>query len=303
MRVVGFDPALHSSLAKAQADCTAVALVNWQVKETPAQFRDGEQLYEMVGSSHSKVEESPHKHFCAPKGSEGKKGDAEIEIQELATLDVNQRVAVTAKVLRLKAVASICKNGRDLVMQEATVADATGSTRMVMWGSDVERLEAEKCFRVSGLIVKVYQGAKYLSLSDEATVEQIGDLGEVADVPDEGDTSNDGIEGEIVGVASVNEFTSCLSCKAKVNAVGESIGQCTKCGLKVKLSKCELRISARVVFEAVSGGQQNLTIFGKELEAIKEKGSGSSLEEQLLSLPPIKVWMSEKGIVYSVTVL
>ena len=44
-----------SCTQSAQATRTAVALVNWQVKETPVQFKDGEQRFEMVGSSHSKV--------------------------------------------------------------------------------------------------------------------------------------------------------------------------------------------------------------------------------------------------------
>ena len=304
VRVVAFDPALRSSMKKSETTGTAVALMNWQVKETPVQFKDGEQRFEMVGSSHSKVEEAPHKEFKVMRRDSGK-GQAEVKISEVEKVDVNQQVSVVAKVLSVKAPTSVvAKSGRVLVMQECTVGDASGTVRIVLWGSESKKLENEKCYIITGLTVKMYQGSKYLSLSDEGSVKPTGDLAEVADPPDEDECSNDDcIEGEIVGVLSVDEFKCCFNCRSKVNPISEAIGQCRKCAMKVKLNKCEISVTAHFVLEQNNGVRQNLTFFEKELEAIKGKGAGSGLEEQLLNLPAIKVCRNEKGIVYSVTVL
>lgn len=303
VRVV--DPALHGAMEKSQATGAAVALVNWQVKETPVQFKDGDQRFEMVGSSHSKVEEAPHNKEFEVTSQDSRKGQAEVKISEVEKVAVNQHVSVVVKVLSMKAPSSVVvKSGRELVMQECTVGDATGTMRLVLWESDTKKLETEKCYAVSGLTVKMYQGSKYLSLSDEGSVKPTNDMVKVADPLDEDKCCNDdGIEGEIVGVLSVDEYKCCFNCRSKVNPISEAIGQCKKCAMKVKLNKCEISVTAHVLFEQSNGVRVNLTFFEKELEALKSKSAGNGLEEQLLGLPPIKVCRNEKGIVFSVTVM
>ena len=58
----------------------------------------------------------------------------------------------------------------------------------------------------------------------------------------------------------------------KVTPVGEVIGQCKKCGIKVKLSKCEVVSTAHVLFELARGNQLKLTLFERELETISKGG-------------------------------
>ena len=88
-----FDPVLRSSMEKSQTTGTAVALVNWQVKDTPVQFMDGDQQFEMVATNHSKVEEAPDKEFVVTR-RDCRKRQAEVKISEVEKLNVNQQVSV-----------------------------------------------------------------------------------------------------------------------------------------------------------------------------------------------------------------
>ena len=80
-------------MEKSQATGTAVALVNWQVKDTPVQFMVGDQQFEMVATNHSKVEEAPDKEFEVTR-RDSRKRQAEVKISEVEKLNVNQQVSV-----------------------------------------------------------------------------------------------------------------------------------------------------------------------------------------------------------------
>ena len=85
---------------------------------------------------------------------------------------------------------------------------------------------------------------------------EVEDIGEVVDevmdeVMEEGQGRFEGGEGEIVHVLSCEEYSSC--CKAKVVKVTDVIGECTKCGGKMKIRKCVKSIAARVVIEDNNG--------------------------------------------------
>ena len=46
------------------------------------------------------------------------------------------------------------------------------------------------------------------------------------------------VKGAILGILGCEEYKSCRSCKAEVVDVHEVVGECSKCGIKVKLGRC-----------------------------------------------------------------
>lgn len=46
------------------------------------------------------------------------------------------------------------------------------------------------------------------------------------------------VKGVIIGILGCEEYKSCRSCKAEVVDVNEVVGECSKCGIKVKLGRC-----------------------------------------------------------------
>ena len=73
------------------------------------------------------------------------------------------------------------------------------------------------------------------------------------------------MEGEIIAVLSLDEYPSCLKCKAKVTTVSPIMAECYKCGAKFKLNKCPLNRAALIVVEEKSDTQHKVTVFDKEL--------------------------------------
>ena len=74
------------------------------------------------------------------------------------------------------------------------------------------------------------------------------------------------LEGEVVGVMSVEEYVCCVGCQGKVIRETDVIGECGRCKMKVKMSRCKRGATAHVVFEGDNGVQKNLVIFDEQLK-------------------------------------
>ena len=72
--------------------------------------------------------------------------------------------------------------GRRFKKQECVISDKCGSCRLVLWEKLVECVKVGKSYRVNDAAVKMYNGRKYLSSTDDCIVEEINDIGNVADV-------------------------------------------------------------------------------------------------------------------------
>lgn len=73
-------------------------------------------------------------------------------------------------------------------------------------------------------------------MSDNAKVEEVADIGEVLiDEETEGGGEGRMVEGEIIAVLGIDNYTSSVSCKEFISHV---MGACVKCGAKVK-QQCE----------------------------------------------------------------
>ena len=69
-----------------------------------------------------------------------------------------------------------------LDLMEYTIADATESTRLAVWEENVGVLKEEQSYHLSGVMVAMYEQQKHLSLSMNATYEEIADIGDVTGV-------------------------------------------------------------------------------------------------------------------------
>ena len=75
------------------------------------------------------------------------------------------------------------------------------------------------------------------------------------------------------------------------------VGECTKCGAKMKLNKCGLQHMAKIVTEEQEGGEHTLTQFGEQLERLFRHALGQSTADKLLSINAVQVLINEYGIV------
>lgn len=108
------------------------------------------------------------------------------------------------------------------------------------------------------------------------------------------------VEGEIVAVLGVDSYSSCISCKGKVNNLNDVIGECSKCSCKMKMSRCEQNLSVRFMVEGDGKQTWRLTAFKHEVEAIVAGETGASIAEKMLLVDNIKFYVSSGNIVKNV---
>ena len=67
------------------------------------------------------------------------------------------------------------------------------------------------------------------------------------------------VKGEIVGVVGCDSYSSCKSYKVKVVEVSKVVGECSKCGMKVKM-RCTRSVAARLFIEDEAGNIESLLL-------------------------------------------
>jgi hypothetical protein len=133
---------------------------------------------------------------------------------------------------------------------------------------------------ISNLNIKMYNGQKYLSTTVASEFKEVVDIGAVHESIQ---STNEEFIGDIVGIVSISNFYSCISCSAKVQQSAGSVGCCGKCGLKQKISRCKNNHVAQINVEQF---RKTVTVFGdiiKETTCDMEE-YGDDIEMKLLSL-------------------
>ena len=119
-------------------------------------------------------------------------------------------------------------NGKKL--QTATIADKSGTVKIVLWGDDVNSLSLAKCYKFEKLVVKEFRGETQLSVSNSKIME----IDEIDDVNlAENKYAPQMLTIEDARIVGVQLFETCLKCRPYGNE-GEFEGEfdtCIRCGL------------------------------------------------------------------------
>lgn len=127
-----------------------------------------------------------------------------------------KQINIKAKVKSVKPIKEkiMTRSGKLVDKQEATLADSEGGCRCVLWDKNVGRLSIDESYKLSNVVMKMYDGAKW---AEKSLLEDIQDIGEVDESWEETLCGKDAgryiRRGEIIGVLSCEEFVSCKSCK------------------------------------------------------------------------------------------
>ena len=99
--------------------------------------------------------------------------------------------------------------------QEVLIADATGSTILTLWETDINLLEESKSYQLNRLMLRVYLGKYQLSYDEDANL----------------------VGASTTGVQVLDKVYTCINCKKGKSA---NIGTCTNCGTMHKLTNEKL---------------------------------------------------------------
>ena len=131
--------------------------------------------------------------------------------------------------------------------QDVTISDNTGSTRLTLWQTDIDKLEVGTSYKLKNLILKSFDGSRYLCPKSDWSFETCGDVNAIKDIEDD--------KKEIVGASitglSITVRVSCLSCKSTLEKIDEAtagkLGKCTKCYIIQKIDKCPSLTTAKLL--------------------------------------------------------
>ena len=199
----------------------------------------------------------------------------EMTPQILPTTDINEvltsnksQVSVVGRVVFHGPVETISTKGKLLTKQEASITDDTASIRVVLWENDISKISSDLSYKLYKVMVKNYQGNKYLTLNKQTIISQISQQFERennVDIQHQFQT----VHCPADGVNSVHRFISCKKCHTKVIPQG-NIVKCSECGLAQLQQKCSSRYFATVQFGLDEKKDITLKLFEDKLIKLYE---------------------------------
>ena len=161
-----------------------------------------------------------------------------VLLSELTSLSINDKVNVCGKVMELKNVVERKKgDGSSILKRDSVFGDNSCSVRLVLWEGDINKLAVGNSYRLVNVCVRQWQGVSYLSLSADAIINALADIGEVEDNVISSTKSKE-ICSEVLAVLNVVIYLACWLCNSKI-AQEESLSVCSKCGAVMKTSRCK----------------------------------------------------------------
>ena len=221
IRFVGFDAKKREQLAHHRDNGDAVSIEHCEIKK--AKYSDD---MEVIINNSTKFSMSPKKFNVSH--SEVSTSDTSVPLGSIPQLHNFQTIIVIAKILSIGDPVEV-KTG--LTKQDLIISDSSGTAKLTVWQDDVDALSVGTCYIFNKVTVRTYDGLKYLTPPKAGwTYEMCDDIGIVADEPEDGVRDKHEVSNAIVaGVLYVTSHPFCISCKAKIDPLDDSIGKCTNC--------------------------------------------------------------------------
>ena len=284
----------------------------------------------MLVSKFTEVEKST-KEFNVQANSGG--GGKVICLNEIEKLVNFQRVTCDVKVLSVERPVEV-PGGKH--KQDVVIADASGTVKLTVWENEIDKMEEENCYRISGVVVREFKEKKFLSTSkQDSFIEKIEDLGDVQE--DEDDQDENEIEYRVCnsdnavkvcgscsillhsasykqvdnvrvgGIEQLETYAGCIKCTAKIICDPEDpgVGECAKCGMMQSLDAARIGVVAHLMIKTASGcssddGYLSLHAFDKTVSDIAQTNIQQITKVSLLKASPFTIFHRD-GIIRSVT--
>ena len=258
--MVGFDTKMHQQMDKFYKDKETVTISNCEIR--PSKVDDE---LEIIVKSSSGLQRSPTK-FQNPDDITGLYSIQCITIEHVEELPIFKKISITAKAVLVSDQEQVY-NGK--VKQDVKLADTTGSICLVLWESDVGKLQQGISYCFSGLVVR---NKNYISMHQDVTYEIVDDLNDIESDDDTADPEKKQFEhASVVAVVQLDINRACLSCKRKVDESSSAVlGRCTQCSTLQRLDKCQRNLHAVLLVEFQGTTPEDFQAFGDTLVQIAD---------------------------------
>lgn len=244
IRFVGFETFQQRKLNDLFEQKATVKLVDCEVKK--ARSGDG---YELLLKRYTEIKESPKKLDFESIHKEQSASPNPKSIAEIENLNVFDKVTIHAKVMKVNP----SKTVSDLPYQDVVVADSTGTIRVSLWGTSIEKMIEGESYCLKNFTVRLYHSRKYINQAkNQSLIEKIDDIGTViADKIDEDEEVSMTKQVKIIGVPILDVYKSYLLCKARVEPMTPPMGKCSKteCAMIQRYDMCPDQASANLLLQ------------------------------------------------------
>lgn len=168
LRIYGFDSKVRRRLLDYETSGESLVLDNCEVKTS--------KLTNVFVTSRTDLEKSDKSYeidkTIVVDVNEGK----HVVIEDVYDLNCFERVTVEVQVSDVDKVMEV-KGGK--LKQDVIIKDCTGAAKLTLWEQDIDKLGLGTSYKLSGMLVREYANAKYLSTSLDSTITEIGDIADV----------------------------------------------------------------------------------------------------------------------------
>lgn len=221
-------------------------------------------------------------------------------LSSVKSVRIGQRVTVKAKVTNM----SKEEKAGDLTLVNCTLLNPSASIKMVLWENFINQVENNCTYMFHNATVRKdkYHDNVYLNTAKYGTeIKLTEDFTEVLAVPLTQDTTqlvSTTIEGEILGITTINSYFSCFKYNEKLQqSTSATYLECNNCHLKQKLRPSSKHWYAQVLVQYSDNKKISLTLFEepiRQILAIQNKESlmpmitEEILTDVLFNLPSVK---------------
>ncbi|XP_065913327.1 uncharacterized protein [Dysidea avara] len=282
IRLYGFDSSVRKRLFEETGK--AVVLGNCEVKKA----RHGNE-YEVLVSKKTTIEKSPRKYDVQKIDD-----DCNTALSNLSDIPEYTKVTCEGKVIEVD---NVVETANGIKLQSVTIADRSGTARIVLWGDDVNMLSSSKCYKFEKVIVKEFHGETQLSVS-KSKIDEIDDIDAVNIREQEKVHTID--EAKVLGVQLFEVYKACLNCRSKLpHGIEGEFDTCSRCGMLQCTDECKTEATAQMMIRSESSSSVvTLKAFGRSLQEIAGEEVSSPLA--LLKATPFSA-THQHGVIQSVT--
>ena len=305
LRFVCFDVNLRSAMEDLKEEAKAVTIEDCCIQQSTYAPTRGN--FELISNPETKVVQNLGKEFNIPSDHIRLFTHTPklVQLSELKEIPLGTRVTVGGKIVREKDPVKVIKTiGLELAKQELSLADRSMRVMLVVWENDIGKVVKGTSYRFIDVKWKNYDGCHFLSVgkdSDIIEIENIGNNLSEETIP----STNQEIYGEISAVDKIVTYKECPSenCTAKVEAISNRKGKCTKCKRTVKLTACEDGGYANFTIQdrATKRGH-NVTAFTEMICQIvgSDTVAESDIEDNLIDADPATFVVDHRNVIVAV---
>ena len=297
-RVVGFNIANHSILQEHEASKTAVTLKNTKQNNNNDIIFNQQSTVRVTPTFDIDFDYQPIDK--AQKTEPSTRPAKKIKLEELPTLQVNQKVNVTASISlgneNPKPIQLKTTNEMTTVKEDCVLEDETGTATIHIWDPLFKNIKTGTTYEFENLSVKHFQGITHLGTTPSTTFKEAHQQMKTVNGP--ALLENPEKEAKVVRFKMINKlsiFITCQACKRKINEISQQKSlKCKNCGVRQRKVECKRDASVQLLVH-LDDKDVWLTAFTDVLESlfathptVSLLSDSDTIEELLMDLQDIE---------------